>query len=194
MDLYFKKTITYDFNKIRFSFDVGNTLFSTFDLDHGTDVLLRSLVLNHPKSILDLGCGYGPIGIILAKTNPQSQVTLIDKDLLAIRYTKNNIEKNNVTNANTLGSVGMENIEDRTFDLIVSNIPAKIGDEAIAKEFILNPLNHLNSDGELWVVVVNALNRLIPKVARQHKLHLKEIKKRNGHTVYKIKKAGVAPD
>jgi len=188
MDVYFKKEIIYPFEGEKFKFDVGNTLFSTFDLDHGTDVLLRTIAPNNPKSILDIGCGYGPIGIVLAKKNPQAQVTMIDKDLLAVRYTKLNIEKNNIHNANVLGSVGMEQIMDKTFDLIVSNIPAKIGDEAIIQDFILIPFEHLNPGGELWIVVINALNRLIPKIKRQYQLNIKRAKKRSGHSVYRIKK------
>lgn len=166
---------------------MGETLFSTFDLDHGTDVLLRAIDVKSPKIILDLGCGYGPIGIILAKKYPQAKIIMVDKDLLAVRYTKLNIEKNNVQNAEALGSIGMEQINDEKFDLIVSNIPAKIGDKAITEEFILNPYKHLNSGGEYWFVVVNALNRLIPSVARKNQLNIKEIRKRNGHTVYQIK-------
>jgi len=188
MDVYFKKEIIYPFEGEKFKFDVGNTLFSTFDLDHGTDVLLRTIIPNNPKSILDIGCGYGPIGIVLAKKNPQAQVTMIDKDLLAVRYAKLNIEKNNIHNANVLGSVGMEQIMDKTFDLIVSNIPAKIGDEAIIQDFILIPFEHLNPGGELWIVVINALNRLIPKIKRQYQLNIKRAKKRSGHSVYQIKK------
>lgn len=178
--LYFKKTIDYTHNGHKFEFEVAETLFSTFDIDHGTDILIRSIVAQNPKTILDLGCGYGPLGIILAKTNPQAQVTLVDRDLLAVRYANINITKNNVSNAKAIGSVGMEEVSDQTFDLIVSNIPAKIGDEAIAEEFIQNPIKHLNSGGELWVVVVNKLNRLLPKSGGQ------SIRNRKGHTVYKF--------
>lgn len=186
MDVYFKKEVTYSFNGEKIKFDVGNDLFSTFGLDHGTDMFIRSIISNNPKTILDMGCGYGPIGIILAKKNPQAQVVMIDRDLLAVRYTKHNIEKNSIPNATAIGSLGMEQISDKTFDLIVSNIPAKIGDKAISEEFILTPYQHLNPGGELWVVVVNALNRLIPKVGRQNNLKFKEIRKRSGHTVYRF--------
>ncbi len=187
-DVYFKKTITYPFRGQKFEFDVAETLFSTFNIDHGTDVLIRAIVLNNPNTILDLGCGYGPLGIILAKTNPQAEVVMIDSNLLAVRYTKFNLEKNNITNATVLGSVGLEAVMDKTFDLIVSNIPAKIGDEAIEKDFILTSYEHLNSGGEMWVVVVSALNRLIPKVCAENKIKVYEIRKRHGHTVYQIKK------
>jgi len=171
-------------------FDVAETLFSTFDLDHGTDVLIRSITANDPESILDLGCGWGPIGIILASKYSRSQVTMVDKDLLAIRYSRLNILKNNIGNAEALGGVGMEAVQNRSFDLIVSNIPAKIGDDAITQEFILTPYEHLNPNGELWVVVVNALNHLVPRIEMLPNQRMKEVRKRKGHTVYKVRKNG----
>lgn len=188
MDVYFKKEITYPFSGHKFKFDVANTLFSTFEMDHGTDVLIRAIESINPKTILDLGCGYGPLGIILATKYPQSEVTMVDVNLLAVRYTKLNIEKNNVNNAIVMGGVAMEQVMDKTFDLIVSNILAKIGDKAIAQDFIITPYTHLNPGGELWIVVVNALNHLIPRVGSKNNLNMREVKKRIGHTVYKIEK------
>jgi 16S rRNA (guanine1207-N2)-methyltransferase len=188
MEPYFKKEITYSYKGIKFVFDVGITLFSTFAIDHGTDMLIRHVVLNNPKTILDIGCGYGPIGIILAKTNPKAQVIMVDTDLLAIRYTNINIQKNNVTNVVAFGSIGMEQVLDKNFDLIVSNVPAKIGDEAITQDFILTPLAHLNPNGELWIVVVSALNHLIPRLRPKYHLDIELIRKRSGHSLYRIKK------
>ncbi len=187
MDVYFKKEVVYPFKGINFVFDVANELFSTFAIDHGTDMLIRHMVINSPKIILDIGCGYGPIGIILAKSNPNSYVTMVDANLLAVRYTNTNIKKNKVTNAIAIGSIGMEKVYDKKFDLIVSNIPAKIGDEAITQEFILTPLKHLNKDGELWIVVVNALNHLISRLGSKYNLDLQLIRKRSGHSLYRIK-------
>ena len=186
MDVYFKKEIVYPFAGQKFAFVIGNTLFSTFDIDHGTDILIRAITSNNPKSILDIGCGYGPLGIILAKNNPQADVFMVDRDLLAVKYTNYNIAKNNLTNVTALCGLGIEAVKDRTFDLIVSNIPAKIGDEAIIQEFILDPYNHLNPSGEYWFVVVSALNRLIPKVGTEHHIKIEYVRKRRGHTVYKI--------
>jgi len=188
MDVYLKKEIVYPHKGHKFIFDVANELFSTFAIDHGTDMLLRHIILSNPKTILDLGCGYGPIGIILAKTNPNAHVTMVDANLLAVRYANINCKKNKVTNAHSLGSVGMEAVADQYFDLITSNIPAKIGDEAITQEFIMTPYKHLNPNGECWVVVVSALNRLIPDICKEHQLDVKLIRKRNGHSLYRIKK------
>ena len=194
MDVYFKKEIIYSFEGGKFQFDVGETLFSTFDIDNGTDVLLRNISPEKiPHTILDLGCGYGPIGIVLGSKYPKAKVVMIDKDLLAVRYTKYNLQKNKINNATVLGSVGMEAASGQTFDLIVSNIPVKIGDEAITQEFILEPYKNLNPGGELWIVVVKALNRFIPKIARKNQLNLKEIRSRKGHTVYRLKHPYIIP-
>jgi len=187
-DVYYKKTIEYPFKDQKFSFDVANTLFATYEMDHGSDILIRSIVTKKPKKILDLGCGYGPLGIILAKTNPKAEVTMLDSNLLAVRYSKYNLLKNDVINATVVGSVGVEAVKSKTFDLVVSNIPAKIGDEAITQEFVLAPYGLLNPGGELWVVVVSALNRLIPKLGGVNKMKVKAIRKRRGHTVYQISK------
>jgi len=189
MDVYFKKEITYPLEGKKFHFELGETLFSTFNVDHGTDFLLRNLSPEiEPKRILDLGCGYGPIGIVLASKYPGAKVVMVDRDLLAIKYAKYNIEKNGISNATAIGSVGMESLANQKFDLIVSNIPAKIGDEAITQEFLLQPFSSLNLDGELWVVVVNALNRLVPKVGSQNELSLKLVQNRRGHSIYRMKK------
>ena len=189
MDVYYQKAITYPFKGIKFEFDVASELFSSFAIDHGTDLLIRNIATNNPKNILDLGCGYGPIGIILAKTNPDAQVTLVDVNLLAVKYTNINIEKNKIDNAKAIGSIGMESVQENTYDLVTSNIPAKIEDEAIEKDFILTPYNNLQPNGELWIVVVSGLNRLIPRIGKNNKLDMKLIKKRKGHSLYRIKKA-----
>jgi 16S rRNA G1207 methylase RsmC len=189
MDAYFKKEIIYTFEGKKYAFDIGETLFSTFNIDHGTDILIRAISpAKNPTTILDLGCGYGPIGICLAGKFPTAVVTMIDRDLLEVRYAKNNADKNRLNNISVQGSVGLEAVTSENFDLIISNIPAKIGDEAITKEFLLDPVEHLSPDGEFWFVVVNALNRLVPKVCRQNELKLQEVRSRNGHTVYKIRK------
>lgn len=188
MDPYFKKQISYKHKGHEFIFDVGNTLFSSFDVDEGTDVFLRFIQPNAPRTILDLGCGYGPIGIILARLYPEAQVIMADKDLLAVRYSRINIAHNTIQNATVVGSVGMESVPDLPYDLIVSNIPAKIGDEAIEQEFLLAPYATLRPGGDYWFVIVSGLNHLIPRLGQRHQLKMKEVKKRAGHSVYHVHK------
>jgi len=187
-DLYFKKHIDYAINRQRFAFDAADLLFSTYSIDSGTQFLLRYMLagIDNPRSILDLGCGYGVIGIVLARFYPASHVVMVDKDLLAIRYTKHNAELNEVENTEVFPSIGTEGIKGRTFDLITSNVPGHIGEKAIECDFLIKPMDLLNPGGAYWFVVVTPLVELIERVANQHDLPLEEIAKRPQHRVYKI--------
>lgn len=187
-DIYFKKRLDYALRGQRFAFDVAHTLFSTFEVDDGTDLLLRTVEPADPapRHILDLGCGAGIIGITIARRFPEAHVTMADKDLLAVRYARHNAALNGASNVTVLGSVGLGEVPPGPYDLIFSNIPAKVGDDAIEQEFVLGPLARLRPGGEYWFVVVSGLNHLIPRLAPRHSLKLKEIKKRSGYTVYRL--------
>jgi 16S rRNA G1207 methylase RsmC len=187
-DVYFKKRIDYYCRNQSFSFDVAHTLFSSHQIDEGTDLFLRTIDVVAPRSIIDMGCGCGVIGIVLARLYPNAQVTSLDRDLLAVRYTRNNAALNHVSNVMAIGSIGLESAPRDPVDLIVANIPAKIGDDAIEQEFILDPLEHLRPGGDYWFVVVSGLNHLIPGIGTRHRLKLKQIKKRAGHAVYHLHK------
>src|SRR5215208_4474910 len=93
-DVYYKKTIPFNFSKQRLQFRVSQDLFSSHDIDVGTRFLLRTLVtskeLGRPSAILDLGCGYGPIGLTLKSLYPDAVVHLTDRDALAVEYTGQN--------------------------------------------------------------------------------------------------------
>jgi 16S rRNA G1207 methylase RsmC len=186
-DSYYKKRIPYSVRGQQFAFDVGHTIFSSFQVDDGTDLLLRTLEpAAPPRRILDIGCGAGVIGIVMARRFPEAEVAMLDVNLLAVRYARHNAALNGASNTTVLGSVGLESAPPGQYDLIISNIPAKIGDLAIEQEFVLAPLARLAPGGEYWFVVVSGLNHLIPRLGPRHQLKLKEMKKRSGHTVYRI--------
>lgn len=191
-DLYFKKRLDYSVRGEHFAFDVAHTLFSSFQVDDGTDLFLRTIDVAQPQHMLDIGCGCGIIGIVLARLFPEAQVLASDRDLLAVRYARHNALVNATPNVTVTGSVGFEQIPKEPFDLITANIPAKIGDEAIEHEFILDPLARLRPGGSYWFVVVSGLNRLIPKIGVRHNLKLKEAKKRAGYSVYHLKKPNLS--
>jgi 16S rRNA (guanine1207-N2)-methyltransferase len=187
-DVYFKKRIDYYCRNQSFSFDVAHTLFSSHQIDEGTDLFLRTIDVLAPRSIIDMGCGCGVIGIVLARLYPDAHVTSLDRDLLAVRYTRQNAALNQASNVTAIGSIGLESAPADPVDLIVANIPAKIGDQAIEQEFILEPLEHLRPGGDYWFVVVSGLNHLIPGIGTRHRLKLKQVKKRAGHAVYHLHK------
>lgn len=191
-DSYYKKRVAYTSRDQHFEFDVAHTIFSSFQVDEGSDLLLRTIDVAPPATLLDLGCGYGVLGIVLARRFPSARVTMVDKDLLAVRYARHNCTLNAVANTEVLGSVGLEQAPPGPFDLIVSNIPAKIGDAAIEQEFLLDPLARLRPGGDCWFVVVSGLNHLIPRIGARRQLKLREVKKRSGHTVYHLHKPDAA--
>ncbi len=151
-----------------FQFETTWGLFSPTEIDAGTKQLLADLDLGEEKSVLDIGCGYGPLGIAIAKKLPTAHVTMVDKDFVAVEYAQKNAIKNDCANARTILSNGFSAIpEDQLFDLIVSNIPAKVGRELL---WILleDAKKHLKPGGRIVVVVIQGLKEFV-------KTNLKEV-------------------
>ena len=138
-------------------------LFSARAIDAGTALLLRELasVPAQPR-VLDLGCGYGAIGLTLASRWPTATVTLVDTDVRAVEAARENIESNRLTNAQAVLSPGLRDVEVGPLDLIVSNLPAQAGNDAL-DEILLEAHDHLVDGGTLVVVVVNGLRRAVQR-------------------------------
>src|SRR3989344_7708423 len=99
-DPYFKKNITYRYRGHDLSFNISQGLFSSQDIDVGTKHLLKTMADNgfdDFRKVLDLGCGYGPIGISLKVASPNTEMHMVDIDALAIKYTRENAKRNNVS-------------------------------------------------------------------------------------------------
>lgn len=148
--------ITTELNGENFSFETSYGVFSPKEIDEGTRLLLKYIKVNEDFDCLDLGCGYGPIGIWMAKQAHKGQTLLLDKDFVAIEHAKNNIQSNQLTNAQALLSNGFSVLKEQSFDLIASNIPAKVGNEMLYL-FLYDAMHHLKPGGKLIVVTVNGL-------------------------------------
>ena len=143
------------------NFETTWGLFSPTEIDAGTHQLLGDLKLTNEKFVLDIGCGYGPLGIAIAKALPEAQVTMVDKDFVAVEYSKKNAQLNKCNNAKALLSNGFSHIpETAQYDLIVSNIPAKVGRELL---WILleDAKKHLKPGGRIVVVVIQGLKEFV---------------------------------
>lgn len=185
-DRYFKKRVSLALEGERLEFEVGHTLFASHEVDAGTKLLLRCLEVERaPRRILDLGCGYGVLGIALARRFPEAEVVLADSNLLAVRYARRNATLNGAANTEVVGSVGLEEVPAGDYDLIVANVPAKIGDEAIEGEFVREPRGRLAPGGSYWFVAVSGLNHLLKRIAGRGGVPLRQVRKRSGHTVYR---------
>ena len=132
-------------------------LFSPKAIDEGTHLLTNYLEIKPNATILDLGCGYGPLGIVAAKMAPQSQIHLVDKDFVAVDYTAQNLELNHISNAQAYLSNGFSHVPpDQKFDVIISNVPAKIGTELLTI-FLNDAHSRLNPNGRLYIVTISGL-------------------------------------
>ena len=136
-------------------------LFSAKGIDEGTALLLNELALLPPQDrVLDFGCGYGALGLALAALWPQSDIVLIDKDLLAVEAAQRNIAENSLANARAMLSPGFRDAPPGPYELIVSNLPAQAGNEALDEVFI-DAWERLAPGGSLVVVTVGGLRRYV---------------------------------
>lgn len=138
-------------------------LFSPREVDEGTRLLLERVEVAAHADCLDLGCGYGAIGLTLATRAPQGQTLLVDKDFVAVDYANANARRNGLRNARAILSNGFDQIpEGQGFDLIASNIPAKVGKELLAI-LLHDARDRLNHDGRFYVVTINGLREFMQR-------------------------------
>ena len=157
-------------------------IFSPKAIDKGTIMLLDYLNVEVGDNCLDLGCGYGPIGLTLAKLAPQGQTTLIDKDFMAIEYSKKNADINNIKNCDIILSNGLQHIRDKKFDIVVSNVPAKVGSEMMT--IMLSDIyEQLNPGGKVYVVTITGLRRYIERNFKNIFGNYKKLKQGKQYTV-----------
>jgi 16S rRNA (guanine1207-N2)-methyltransferase len=138
-------------------------LFSPKAIDEGTHLLLDYVDVAQDARILDLGCGYGPIGLTLARLAPHGQTHMVDKDYVAIEFSKKNTQINRLTNVTSYLSNGFSEVPaDEKFDLIVSNVPAKIGTELL-QILLADAYSHLAPGGKLAIVTVSGLKEYMKR-------------------------------
>ena len=146
------RDINYSLNEYNFVFKSDNGVFSKNEVDYGSEFLVKTFLhsnKNKISNLLDVGCGYGFIGITLAKIL-DTKVTMIDVNKRAVHLTKMNIEINKI-NGECFVSDTYENINDK-YDLIISNPPIRAGKDVVLK-ILIGGLERLNKDGELWFVI-----------------------------------------
>ena len=140
-------------NHLKFKSQSG--IFSWKKIDLGSELLLNNLELpsNKELNLLDLGCGYGFLGISIAKAFPKIMVHLTDINALAIRITRENCKLNQVQK-NTIVKQGhiYEPFKNKKFNVIITNPPILAG-KKILKEMISDSINYLEEKGSLFLVV-----------------------------------------
>ncbi len=187
MDAYYHKTVNFRFMGKDLQFRTSQQLFSSHDIDIGTRFLLRTIVeASYPpfQHILDVGCGYGPLGLTLKCLYPASLVHLFDRDALAVEYTRQNAALNGLNGVEIYGSLGYDDVKSNDFDLILANIPDHAGEKVIT--YLLREARYyLTPDGIASIVVVTPLEEMVAKVlAETPGVEILLKCNRSGHAVF----------
>lgn len=146
------RTIEYKYKEHVFSFSSDNGVFSKDKIDYGSRLLVETFLEKNKENIenlLDVGCGYGFMGIVLSKVLDCS-ATLIDVNKRAVHLTKMNIKENKVKAESFLSDV-YENVEMR-YDVIITNPPIRAGKEVVLK-ILKEAKEYLNEEGMIWFVI-----------------------------------------
>ena len=136
-----------------FTFETDAGVFSKSEVDFGSRVLLDAFEMPEVAGdILDVGCGYGPIGLSIAKANPERFVHMMDINTRAVALAEKNAKLNGVQNVRIFESDGLAAVGDVQAAAILTNPPIRAGKETIFR-FYDESYEKLVEDGELWVVI-----------------------------------------
>ena len=136
-------------------------VFSPRSIDEGTLLLMKHIEVDTNDVCLDLGCGYGPIGLALAKHCTKGEVHMIDKDFVAIELANNNAKLNNLSNAKAYFSDAFLQVPNEVkFNQVISNLPAKVGREQLSI-ILYDAFDALKPGGKITVVTIKGLKDFI---------------------------------
>jgi len=180
----------YTLKNNQFRFKTDNGVFSKREVDFGSRLLIESFELPNAEGLLlDVGCGYGPIGLSLAKNYHNRMIHMVDVNERAISLAKENAELNRIENVKIYESDRLLNVKENTFAAILTNPPIRAGKKTV-HDIFEQSFEHLTSQGELWVVIqkkqgapsaIEKLNNLFN--------HVETIDKSKGYFVIKAQKS-----
>ena len=135
-----------------YNFTTDNGVFSKTGVDYGSLVLLEAAVAEPLSgSVLDLGCGYGVLSVVLKSLYPECAVTSVDINPRAVELTQLNCDQNQ-TFCNVLVSDGFSQLKESSFDAVITNPPIRAGKKVIYQMFD-DAWTHLNANGKLMAVI-----------------------------------------
>lgn len=145
------RNLIYKYEKFEFNFTSDLGVFSKDRIDFASKLLIENFFKYGKENlkVLDVGCGYGLIGISISKIK-KCNVTMIDVNKRALHLSKMNA-KNNDVEINIFESDIYSNVKDK-FDCIITNPPIRAG-KNVYMNILLEAKNHLNENGELWFVM-----------------------------------------
>lgn len=186
-------TFSVAFGGTTFTFVSRPGVFSHGEVDPASRLLLEVASVHPGDRILDLGCGYGILGIVAAQQAPEGYAVMVDRNLLAVELARENARLNAVTNVEVLLSDGVEAVADRRFDLVLCNPPFHAGrpaDRLAGEVLLVQGASVLAPGGRFYVVA----NEFLPyeRVLRDALGEVEEVARRDGFKVLLGRAKGAA--
>ena len=145
-----EKQVIYEVMGHEFTCVTDAGVFSRDGLDMGTRVMLEAMPEMHGR-VLDLGCGWGPVGAAVGKKYPETEIVMTDINLRAVETARKNLMANGVKNAQAVQGDGFENVSGK-FDFILLNPPIRTGKNVIYAMFS-DAREYLSASGALYIVI-----------------------------------------
>lgn len=165
-------------------------LFSPREIDEGSSLLVKYVDVEIDDVTIDVGCGYGAVGIPIAASSPKGEVHMVDKDFVAVEYAEKNAKVNRLSNCQAYLSNGFSNVDKNLeCDNVVSNLPAKVGKEMIYI-MLRDAKTRLKPGGKIWVVVISGLKDYIKREFKNVFGNYDKVKQGRKHAVLSAQKHG----
>ena len=187
---YWRQDINFRQDVLGKPFDFATTwgIFSPEKLDDGSLMLLDHVDFQAADNSIDLGCGYGVLGMTAARECPDGQHLLIDKDFVAVEYARLNCQKNGLTNTHVQLSNGFNDVDkDKRFSLVMSNLPAKVGKEQHYL-YLLDAYERMEVGGRFYVVTINGLRQFMKRAFTEVFGNADKVKQGKTYTITKAVK------
>lgn len=167
-----------------FVFRTAPGVFSRGRVDRGSRLLLEAVRLEGAERILDLGCGYGVLGIVVAARAPESRVTLVDVNPRAAALAEENVRANRIRNAEVRCGDGCAPVAGLTFDLVLVNPPIRAG-RAVVVRLLREAYQCLRPGGRLYLVARTAQGaRTLGRILGEVYGRVTEVERGGGYRVY----------
>ena len=185
-----EQTFTFTLRGQEFRFITDRGVFSKNRIDFGSVLLIETMEIADGMDVLDVGCGYGPIGMSAASLTPNGQVLMVDINERAVDLANRNLELNRMANARAIVSDRLAAVPtDQKFDVILTNPPIRAGKQIVHGIFE-EALAHLKPDGTLWVVIQKKQGA--PSAfARLQELYdeVEEVERKKGYSIFRAQKS-----
>ena len=172
-----------------FKFITASSVFSKKQVDLGTRLLIEAMQLPDKGNVLDVGCGYGAVGIVAAAPNPRLHVVMPDVNLRAVQLARRNTKINNVRNAEVRHGYLYEPIKDLTFNCVLSNPPVSAGMETV-KALITQAPPVMTAEATFQMVIRSKIGaKTLPSIFNETFGNCTVLDRKSGYRVLLAKKS-----